>query len=129
MVTQTQSQTRQYEATAQSTGVLGRVQCQARHHHFIIDGPVQAGFPGEALGPAEAFLAGIASCGVELVQALARDDKIPLSGVEVSIIGMMDRSKPVRQDVTVFNAVTLDFKLAGVTQAQGENLIERFRGR
>lgn len=125
----TQSQTRHYEATAQSTATLGRVQAQARHHHFIIDGPVQAGFPGEALGPAEAFLAEVASCGVELVQALARDDKMPLDGVKVVIKGMMDRSKPVRTDVSVFNTVSLDFELAGVTQAQAENLIERFRGR
>lgn len=125
----TQSTTRHYEATARSTDTLGRVLCSARHHHFVIDGPVQAGFPGEAIGPGEAFLAGVASCGVELVQALARDDKLPLRGVKVRITGMLDRAKPVRTDVTLFNEVGLDFELAGVTQAQGDNLIERFRGR
>lgn len=124
-----ESTTRHYEVSARSTDTLGRVLCNARNHHFIIDGPVQAGFPGEAVGPAEAFLAGVASCGVELVQALARDQKLPLAGVKVRMAGMMDRANPVRQDVTVFNAVRVDFELAGVTQAQGEDLIERFRGR
>ena len=124
-----ESTTRHYAANARSTDTLGRVLCAARNHHFIIDGPVQAGFPGEALGPAEVFLAGIASCGVELVQALARDQKLPLAGVKVGITGMMDRAKPVRQDVSLFNAVELEFELAGVTQAEGESLIERFRGR
>jgi hypothetical protein len=31
--------------------------------------------------------------------------------------------------VTVFNAVTLRFQLAGVTQAQATDLIERFKAR
>ncbi len=124
-----ESTSRHYEASARSTDVLGRVHCQARQHHFIIDGPVQAGFPGEALGPAEAFLAGIASCGVELVQALARDQKLPLASVKVDITGRMDRANPVRQDVSVFNSIELQFQLAGVSRAQGEDLIERFRGR
>lgn len=121
--------TRQYAVSARSTDTLGRVLCSARNHHFIIDGPVQAGFPGEAIGPAEAFLAGIASCGVELVQALARDQKLPLRGVKVQMSGLMDRANPVRQDVTVFNAVRVDFELAGVSQSEAEDLIERFRGR
>lgn len=123
-----ESTSRHYAASARSTDTLGRVLCTARNHHFIIDGPVQAGFPGEAIGPAEAFLAGIASCGVELVQALARDDKLPLTGVKVGISGVMDRANPVRKDVSVFNAVELKFQLTGVTQQQAEPLIERFRG-
>ena len=124
-----ESTTRQYAVHARSTDTLGRVLCSARHHHFIIDGPVQAGFPGEAVGPGEAFLAGVASCGVELVQALARDRGVPLTGVKVDITGTMDRSKPVRQDVTVFNAVELKFQLSGVDQAQADDLIQRFRRR
>ena len=124
-----ESTTRHYAVGARSTDTLGRVLCSARHHHFIVDGPVQAGFPGEAIGPAEAFLAGVASCGVELVQALARDQQLPLTSVKVDITGAMDRANPVRQDVSVFNSVALQFELAGVTQAQGDALIERFRSR
>ena len=123
------STTREFSARARSTDILGRVLCSARNHHFIIDGPPQAGFPGEALGPVEVFIAGVASCGVELVQALARDDEMPLTGVKVGITGMMDRANPVRTDVSLFNAVELQFELSGVTQAQGESLIDRFKGR
>ena len=120
---------RHYAAQARSTDTLGRVLCSARHHHFVIDGPAQAGFPGEALGPGEAFLAGVAACGVELVQALARDDGLALSSVKVDITGVVDRANPVRKDVTVFNSVGVDFTLSGVTREQAEALIERFRGR
>jgi hypothetical protein len=41
----------------------------------------------------------------------------------------MDRSKPVRQDVSVFNAVNLHFRLTGVTQAQADDLVDRFKRR
>jgi hypothetical protein len=49
--------------------------------------------------------------------------------VAVEIEGALDRSNPVRRDVTVFNSVHLRFHLDGVTQAQGKDLIDRFKGR
>jgi len=42
---------------------------------------------------------------------------------------VLDRSNPVRRDVTVFNSVHLRIDLKGVTQAQGSVLIDRFKGR
>ena len=63
----------QYEVQARSTETFGRGLCSARNHHFVVDGPVQNGCPGEAITPAELFLAGVAACGVELVQVIARE--------------------------------------------------------
>ncbi|MBM3343458.1 MAG: hypothetical protein FJY56_15320 [Betaproteobacteria bacterium] len=120
---------RNYAIAARSTDTHGRVMCSVRNHHFIIDGPVQNGAPGEEVTPAELFLTGVASCGVELVQAFAKAESIPLAGINVDIAAMMDRANPVRQDVTVFNSVSINFKLKGVSSAQGNALIERFRGR
>lgn len=128
-MTQTQTQVRTYAAGARSTDTIGRVLCSIRNHHLIIDGPAQSGFPGEEVTPAEMFLAAIASCGVELLQGVARDSGTPLGAVRCDISGLMDRSKPVRPDVSLFNSVRLDFHLAGVTKEQGEALVERFRGR
>jgi uncharacterized OsmC-like protein len=124
-----QSEIRGYTARARSTDTFGRVLCNTRDQHFIVDGPVQNGCPGEAVTPAELFLTGIAACGVELVQVIARDERLPLQMVNVEIEGTLDRSNPVRRDVTVFNSVQLRFQLKGVTQAQGGALIERFKGR
>lgn len=120
---------RGYTARARSTDTFGRVICNTRDQHFIVDGPVQNGCPGEAVTPAELFLTGIAACGVELVQVIARDEKLPLKTVNVEIEGSLDRANPVRRDVTVFNSVRLRFELKGVTKAQGDLLIDRFRGR
>lgn len=124
-----QTDLRQYEARAASTDVFGRVLCKVRNHHFVIDGPEQNGCPGEEVTPAEAFLSAVASCGVELIQVLAKAMAIPLQGVDVRIQGMMDRSQPVRPDVSLFNSVQLDFQLAGVTDKEAKQLVETFKGR
>lgn len=122
------AEVRAYTVHARSTDTFGRVLCTTRNHHFIVDGPVQNGCPGEAVTPAELFLASIAACGVELVQVIGREQQLaPRIGVEIE--GALDRANPVRKDVTVFNTVRLRFDLKGVTRAQGNDLIERFKGR
>jgi uncharacterized OsmC-like protein len=124
-----QADIRTYEVHARSTDTFGRVLCGCRNHHFVVDGPVQNGCPGEAVTPAELFLSGVAACGVELLQVLAKDRGIPLRGSRVSITGEMDRSRPVRPDVALFNSVRLRFDLEGVSTQQGAELIDLFKGR
>jgi uncharacterized OsmC-like protein len=114
---------------ARSTSTFGRVLCTARNHHFVVDGPVQNGCPGEAINPGELFLAGVAACGVELVQVIAKEQQLAPKSIGVEIEGSMDRSNPVRQDLSVFNTVNLHFHLEGVTQAQAADLVERFKRR
>ena len=85
------SDLRNYAIAARSTDTFGRVLCSARAHHFIIDGPVQNGCPGEELTPPEAFLAGVAACGVELIQVLGRQQGHENIGVKVQMQAMLDR--------------------------------------
>jgi organic hydroperoxide reductase OsmC/OhrA len=120
---------RRYEVAARSTDVFGRVLCASRAHHFVVDGPTHNGCPGEELTPAELFLAGVASCGVELIQVLARQDGVPLRRVRSAISGELDPSRRARSDVTVFSRVRLHLELAGVTAAQGEVLVKGFKAR
>jgi uncharacterized OsmC-like protein len=124
-----QGEVRTYAIGARSTDIFGRVLCNVRNHHFVVDGPVQNGAPGEEVTPAELFLTGIAACGVELIQSVAKAERFPLRGVSVEVSGTLDRGNPVRQDVSVFNSVQLQFQLKGVTEAQGARLIDRFKGR
>lgn len=120
---------REYEARAISTETFGRVVGSARNHHFVVDGPVQNGCPGEAITPAELFLSGVAACGVELVQVLAKSESIPITGIAVDIHAAMDRSRPPRKDVSLFNSVHLRFRMKGVTEQQGRRLVDLFKGR
>lgn len=123
------SDIREYQVHASSIDTFGRVLCGARNHHFVVDGPQQNGCPGEEITPAELFLSGVAACGVELVQVLAKSSNIPLTGINVRIQGSMDRSKPVRPDVSLFNSVRLQFHMKGVTDQQAKQLVETFKGR
>src|SRR5579884_4024105 len=120
---------REYEVSARSTDVFGRVLLSARDHHFIVDGPVQNGCPGEEITPVEVFLSAVAACGVELIHVMARDQQMPLDRVQVRIKGGVDRAKQSRADVTTFNSVQLDFTLSGTDDAHGAALIEGFKRR
>jgi uncharacterized OsmC-like protein len=122
-------QTRRYAVDAQSTDTFGRVLWSCRNQHFIADGPVHNGCPGEAVTPAELFLAGIASCGIELLQVIARDEKATLESTSVEIAGEIDPTDPVRSDLSVFNSVRIAFRLTGVAEDEAARLVERFKRR
>lgn len=120
---------RNYTVNAQSTDVFGRVLCSARDHHFIVDGPVQNGCPGEELTPPELFLSAVASCGVELVHVIAKDQGATVGKVNLAVHGTVDRGKQKRTDVTVFNAVRLEFSIGGTDGATAAQLVEGFKRR
>jgi uncharacterized OsmC-like protein len=125
----TETDVRRYATHAASSDVFGRVLACARNHHFVVDGPVQNGCPGEAITPSELFLSSVACCGVELMQVLAKSEGVSLRGIAVDIQGTFDRSRPVRSDVSLFNSVRLHFRMTGVTEQQGRLLLEQFKGR
>src|ERR1051326_4252332 len=105
--------TRRYQTAARSSDTFGRVLVSARDQHLIVDGPVHNGCPGEAITPAAMFLAGVAACGVELIQVLAKQRDVPLRSVSASIEAMQNPNAPVRTDVNTFNAVTINLTLGG----------------
>ena len=123
------SDVREYSAEARSTSAFGRVLVSARDQHLVVDGPVQNGCPGEAITPGELFLAAVASCGVELVEVIARERGTGLSQVTARISGTIDRSRPVRSDLTVFNSVHLDLELGGVGDEEAAALVAAFTAR
>ena len=124
-----QGSLRRFSVEARSTDIFGRVLCSTRDQHFLVDGPVQNGCPGEAVTPPEIFIAGVASCGVELLQVIARDESIPLRSVSAQIEGWIDREHPVRTDVMVFNGARLKLWLDGVTREQADGLVQKFKSR
>jgi len=101
-----------------SAGTVGRSMNTVRNHHFIIDSPTI----GEEITSGDAFLAGVSSCGVTLVERAAKDAGIPLPHMEVTIEGLRDRQAP-----TSFARVDMRFRLVGVTQEQAEWLVGRYK--
>jgi uncharacterized OsmC-like protein len=128
-MTATPSAIRSYEVRAQTTRTFGRVLTSARTQHLIVDGPVQNGCPGEAITPAELFLGGVAACGAELIQVIAREEGAPLDSVDVTITGSVDRERQRRSDVTTFTTVHVDVVLSGTDDAKAAALVEGFKRR
>lgn len=120
---------RAHTVHATSTETFGRVLASARHHHVVVDGPAENGCPGEALTPAELFLAGVATCGVELLHVIAAAEDVPLQGVTADVSGSVDRSRQARTDVTVFSSVRLHLELAGIGDEAAAALVEAFKRR
>ena len=61
--------------------------------------------------------------------ALAKQKEIPLQSISVSINGMIDRSRQTNPRYTVMNSLRAEFRMHGVTQEQGAELVKLFQGR
>lgn len=120
---------REFAVEARSTEVFGRVLCSARDQHFVVDGPVENGCPGEAPTPPEVFLAGVATCAVELVGVLARDQGVDLGDVRAKIHGVIDPDRQPHDEVSVFSSVALRLELSDVDDEDAAALVEAFKGR
>jgi uncharacterized OsmC-like protein len=105
-----------------SSGTIGRARTAARGQTLILDSSTHP--QPDALTNSEAFLAGVSSCGVTLIEAHARDTGVALRGLDVTIEGVRTAAEPNR-----FKSVTLTFSLSGVSQAQAEALVETYRQR
>ena len=105
---------------SRSSGVVGRAISNARNHHFVLDSSTAP----EAVSNSEAFLAGVSSCGVTLVEGHARDTGVALQRIEVTIEGARAAAEPNR-----FRHVAMRFVLHGVDQPTAEALIETYKAR
>jgi uncharacterized OsmC-like protein len=105
-----------------SSGTIGRAVSQVRGQRLVLDSSARP--QPDALTNSEAFLAGISSCGVTLIEAYAQETNVPLKGMDVTIEGIRTASEPNR-----FAGVTMRFQLGGVSQAQAEHLVETYKGR
>ena len=105
-----------------NTGVLGRARSEARGHRIVLDSSSRP--QPDAFTNSEAFLAGVSSCGVTLIEMHAQESGIPMTGIQVTIDGARTAAEPNR-----FTTVTMTFEIAGVSQSQADELVATYRGR
>jgi uncharacterized OsmC-like protein len=105
-----------------SSGAIGRAVSEARGQRLVLDSSTHP--QADALTNSEAFLAGVSSCGVTLIELYAKEKGVPLKRMAVTIEGVRAAA-----DLTRFAGVTMRFELAGVSPAQAESLVETYRGR
>jgi len=104
-----------------STGTPGRALNSARHNHFVLDSPSG---PNEALTNGEAFLSGVSSCGVTLIEKYALEKGVPVTSMQVAIEGIRSNAEPNR-----FQCINVSFEIRGVSQEQAEELVEVWKSR
>ncbi|MFN8559430.1 MAG: OsmC family protein [Dehalococcoidia bacterium] len=105
--------------TSASVGMPGRSINTARSNVFVIDSPTV----GEALGSGEAFLAGVSSCGVTLIEGQAQRLGMPLERLQVAIEGVRAKDRPMN-----FSHINMRFEFRGVTPAQAQELLALYQG-
>lgn len=105
-----------------SSGVPGRAVNEVRGQRLVLDSSSRP--QPDALTNSEAFLAGISSCGVTLIELYAQERGIPLRRTTVTIEGTRPAADPAR-----FARIALRFELAGVDRAQAEQLVATYRQR
>ena len=105
-----------------SSGTIGRARSSSRDAGIVLDSSSRP--QPDALTNSEAFLAGVSSCGVTLIEMHAKETGVPLTAMAVSIDGARAAAAPNR-----FARVQMTFEMTGVTQAQAEALVETYRGR
>src|SRR5499427_10802613 len=107
--------------TSSSSGTVGRAVSQARGHRLTLDSSSRP--QPDAFTNSEAFLAGVSSCGVTLIEMHAKETGVPLARMAVTIDGSRDPAVPRYQ------SVHMRFEMAGVSQAQAEDLVKTYRSR
>jgi len=105
-----------------NSGVLGRARSEARGHRIVLDSSSRP--QPDAFTNSEAFLAGVSSCGVTLIEMHAQESGIPMKAIQVTIEGARTVAEPNR-----FATVTMTFEIAGVSQSQADELVATYRGR
>jgi uncharacterized OsmC-like protein len=105
-----------------SSGTIGRAVNQARGQRLMLDSSTHP--QSDAFTNSEAFLAGVSSCGVTLIEGYAKEKGIPMTRMDVTIEGARTAEEPNR-----FAKVSMRFEIAGVSQDEAEHLVETYRGR
>jgi len=104
-----------------SSGVIGRAENTARDARIVLDSSSRP--QPDAFTNSEAFLGAVSSCGVTLIEMHARETGVPLQRMSVTITGERPPTEPR------FSRVTMTFEMEGVSQAEGDALVETYRRR
>jgi uncharacterized OsmC-like protein len=111
-----------------SSGTPGRALNSARHNQFVADDLASHGGPGEAINAAELFLSGLTVCAVLMMERLARASNLPLQRADVTAEGSID-TEAVREGPAVLDRAHMRFELAGVNDAQAQEMVTTYKRR
>lgn len=107
--------------SGRADATFGRTILSARRNHFVSDGRVSQGAPGEAVSAGELLLASLVSCGLGLVHLSARERNEPKPDVVLTAEFLRDGEDPTR-----FASLTLNFLFTGTERIAAERYVDHF---
>ena len=111
------------KASAQTTGMFGRVMTSVRGQHFLLDASGgRDGVPSECPNAGEVFLQSLAGCGTVIVESAARKRDIRLDSLRLTVESAKQKEHP-----ELYTWIRIGFRLAGPTQAEAEELVGVFQ--
>ena len=110
---------------AQLAGSFGRAIVTTRTHHLVVDSPPLFNGPNEAINPVELLLGSLATCGIFVCEAVAKEKGYGLTGGSAQVSGAMKADPPNMG----LQTVTVKLDLVGVTEAEAADLVDAFRSR
>ncbi len=117
-------------ATAHLSNMSGRAILTARGHYFVVDALPSLSGPNEEINPVEALMSALASSCAFICEAVANDEHIPLSSLNVTVAGDFDPRGICGEDVAAnIQVFRVKLTVGGATQAQAEHLVEAFTKR
>lgn len=123
-----------YVATAEtaSTPMKGRAVTRVRDRNFLVDDPATPQYdngPGEELGAAELFVAGITTCAALMIHRIARAEGLPVEHVSVRMEGHRDMGAPREPGPQTLDKARMHFTYRGVSEEQAGYLTDAFQNK
>lgn len=109
-----------------STSIPGRHIWNARQNHVVADDSAAHDGPADAPGASELFLAGITVCATMMMERMARNQKLPLKRVEVSMEGLID-TEAKHEGPAVFQSARMEFVMAGIDETKAREMVDAYK--
>jgi uncharacterized OsmC-like protein len=107
------------QALSQSSGVVGRSRTTAHGVTITLDASRRP--QPDGITNSEAFLGGVSSCGVTMIETCASEQQIPLARTRVHIEGFREPG------VARYVSIHMRFDMTGVTEAQADQLLKHYQ--
>lgn len=117
-------------ATSLTTGIKGRNITRIRDRNILVDDPDTPEYqngPGEELGAAELFVAGITTCASLMIERICRSESIAYEGVTVRMEGVRDMAAQRERGPQRLDRATMHFVYRGVSDETAAYLTDRFQ--
>lgn len=123
-----------YTAKAQTStlGIKGRNMTRVRDRNFPVDDPNTPEYdngPGEELGAAELFIAGITTCATLMIERIARAKEIAYESVTVTMEGTRDMRAERERGPQALDSARMKFVYRGVSQETAAYLTDAFQNK